>query len=344
MFNDNFLKACRREATDYTPLWFMRQAGRYQKEYMKIKEKYSIIDISTIPEVGFEVTMLPINQFQLDAAIIFSDILIPLGPMGISFEYKKGYGPLIHNPIKSPADVDKLKVIDPAIDLSYTGKTLGMLKQELNVPCIGFVGAPFTLASYMIEGGPSKNYAKMKSFMYNQTKSWHELMDKLATVMANYLCFQIESGAMVTQIFDSWVGALDLADYREYVLPHMEKMVSIIKSAHPDTPLITFGVNSVHLLHALKGTGADVVGIDWKTDLATAWESMNYEVAVQGNLDPTALFADWDIIEQKTKKILDSVKGRPGHIFNLGHGILPGTPVENVKRLAEFVRSYTSKS
>lgn len=342
-FNDNFLKACRREATPYTPLWLARQAGRYQKEYMKIKEKYSIIDISTIPEVSAEVTLLPINQFELDSAIIFSDILIPLGPMGISFEYKKGYGPLIHNPVRTVADVEKLKVVDPAMEMAYTGKALTILKKELNVPCIGFVGAPFTLASYMIEGGPSKNYATMKAFMYNETKAWYLLMDKLATVMANYLNFQIESGAMAVQIFDSWVGALSKEDYDTYVYAHVEKMVQIVKGKNPEVPLISMGVNSAHLIPSLRKANPDVIAVDWKTDLAKVWGTLNYEVAIQGNLDPTALFASWDIIEAKTKKILDSVKGKEGHIFNLGHGILPGTPVENVKRLCEFVHSYTQR-
>lgn len=341
-FNDTFLKACRKEKTAYTPVWFMRQAGRYQKEYMAIKEKYSIIDICKIPEVCAEVTFLPINQFELDAAIVFSDILIPLEGMGISFEYKKGYGPLIHNPIKTVRDVQNLKPITPEKDLHFTGTALGILKKGLNIPCLGFVGAPFTLASYMIEGGPSKNYEKMKAFMYNESKSWHQLMDKLATEMAVYLNYQVESGAMAVQIFDSWVGALDYDDYKEYVFPHMVKMVKLVK-ASTDVPVILFGVNSSHLLGLLKDTGADVVGIDWKTNLARAWKRLDYEVAVQGNLDPTALFADWSVIEEKTKKILDSVKGQTGHIFNLGHGILPGTPVENVKRLAQFVHSYSKE-
>ncbi|MGB0888341.1 MAG: uroporphyrinogen decarboxylase family protein, partial [Vicingaceae bacterium] len=218
-----------------------------------------------------------------------------------------------------------------------------ILKGELNVPCIGFVGAPFTLASYMIEGGPSKNYETMKSFMYNETKAWHLLMDKLGTVMANYLNFQIESGAMAVQIFDSWVGALDIDDYNEYVYPHVEKMIEIVKGKYPNVPLISMGVNSAHLIPSLRKANPDVIAIDWKTDLAKTWKDLNYEVAVQGNLDPTALFADWDIIEAKTKKILDSVKGIDGHIFNLGHGILPGTPVENVKQLCKFVHEYTRK-
>lgn len=341
IFNDTFLKACRREKTDYTPVWFMRQAGRYQKEYQKIKKKYSIKEISTIPEVSTEVTLLPVAQFELDAAIIFSDILIPLEPMGISFEYKAGYGPLIHNPISKNGDVDKLRMVDVQEELSFTGKALQMLKQELSIPCLGFVGGPFTLASYMIEGGPSKSYIKLKEVMYNNSGTWHSLLDKLATIMGEYLNFQIDSGAMAVQIFDSWIGILDADDYRQYVYPHMQKMVAIIKERHAAVPLILFGVNASHLNPYFKQLGADVVGIDWKTDLANAWKDMNYEVAVQGNLDPTALFADWPVLESKTKTILDSVKGRAGHIFNLGHGILPGTPVEHVKKLAEFVHNYT---
>lgn len=339
-FNDTFLRACRMEPTDHTPVWFMRQAGRYQQAYQEIKKKYSIIDISTIPEVSFEVSMLPVQQFDLDAAIIFSDILIPLGPMGISFEYKAGYGPLIHNPIQTQADVDKLKLIDPALELSFTGKAHQLLRNELDIPCIGFVGAPFTLASYMIEGGPSKNYIKVKKMMYNQPKVWHNLLDKLATVMGHYLNFQIESGAMAVQVFDSWIGLLDEADYKEYVYPHMEKLTEIVKTKNPSVPLILFGVNASHLSSHFKQLKADVVGVDWKTDLMQAWEKLNFEVAVQGNLDPTALFADWSVLEQKAKSILDSVQGRPGHIFNLGHGILPETPVENVQQLASFVRNY----
>ncbi len=342
-FNDNFLRACKREQTDHTPVWFMRQAGRYQPEYQQIKEKYSIQQISTIPEVSAEVTLLPVQQFDLDAAIIFSDILIPLGPMGISFEYKGGYGPLIHNPVRSAADVDKLRLIEVAEELAFTGKALQILKSELSIPCIGFVGGPFTLASYMIEGGPSKNYLRLKDMMYNHPQTWHDLLAKLAVTMGNYLNFQIDSGAMAVQIFDSWIGILDADDYREYVYPHMQKMVGIIKEQHPAVPLILFGVNAAHLNHYFKELGAGVVGIDWKTNLAAAWQEMNYEVAVQGNLDPTALFANWPVLEAKAKKILDSVPDRPGHIFNLGHGILPGTPVDNVRRLAEFVHAYTRK-
>lgn len=337
-FNDRFLKACRKEETDRPPVWFMRQAGRYQEKYREIRKKHSLVDICKIPEVCAEVTLLPIQQFGFDAAIVFSDIMIPLEPMGIDFEYKPGVGPIIHNPIKSKSDVEKLKELDFGKDLQYTGESLGILRSELNVPCLGFVGAPFTLASYMLEGGPSKSYIALKSFMYQQTEAWHMLMDKLATNMADYLLFQVQSGAMAVQIFDSWVGILSREDYREYVFPHMQKMVEYIKGK-ADVPVVIFGTNSSHLLHDLKATGADVVGIDWKTDMAEAWRSMNYEVAVQGNLDPTLLFGDWSLIETRAKALFKSMPQKAGFIFNLGHGILPKTPEENVARLVELVKN-----
>jgi len=339
-FNDRFLKACRRQETDRPPVWFMRQAGRYQEEYRAIRKRHSLVEICKIPEVCAEVTLLPIEQFGFDAAIVFSDIMIPLEPMGIDFEYKPGVGPIIHNPIQSKADVEKLKDLDLGKDLQYTGESLGILKRELNVPCLGFVGAPFTLASYMLEGGPSKSYIQLKSFMYTQTEAWHMLMDKLANSMANYLLFQVESGAMAVQIFDSWVGILNVEDYREYVRPHMEKMIANIK-AKTEVPVVHFGTNSQHLLQDMKACGSDVVGIDWKTDMAAAWESMNYEVAVQGNLDPTLLFADWELIEKRAKALLDSMPNKPGFIFNLGHGILPKTPEENVGNLVKLVQGFS---
>ena len=234
-------------------------------------------------------------------------------------------------------NVEKLKDLDFGKDLLYTGKSLNMLKQELNVPCLGFVGAPFTLASYMLEGGPSKNYIQLKSFMYRETAAWNMLLDRLATNMTEYLLFQVESGAMAVQIFDSWVGILSKEDYNTFVFPHMKKMVETIKS-RTDAPLILFGTNSEHLLQEMKATGADVIGIDWKTDLVKAWESMNFEVAVQGNLDPTLLFAEWDLIETRAKTLLKSIPNKSGYIFNLGHGILPKTPEENVRNLVNLVQ------
>lgn len=337
-FNDLFLRACRMEQTERPPVWMMRQAGRYQKEYREVRKKHTLEDICRIPEVCTEVTLLPIQQFGFDAAIVFSDIMIPLQPMGMDFEYKPGIGPVIHNPIRSKGDVDKLRNLDLGKDLQYTGKSLQMLKQELDVPCIGFVGGPFTLASYMLEGGPSKSYANMKSFMYGETESWHILMKKLADNMADYLLFQVENGAMAVQIFDSWVGSLSLEDYHEFVFPHMQEMVAYLKSK-TEVPIILFGTNTAHLLSDFKKTGADVIGIDWKTNLPDAWKQLNREVAVQGNLDPTLLFADLPLLEKRTNILLDSVAGKPGYIFNLGHGILPKTPVENVKAVVDMVKA-----
>ena len=342
-FNDLFLRACRMEQTERPPVWMMRQAGRYQTEYREVRKKHTLEDICRIPEVCTEVTLLPIQQFGFDAAIVFSDIMIPLQPMGMDFEYKPGVGPVIHNPIRTTADVENLKNLDLGKDLQYTGKALQMLKQELEVPCIGFVGGPFTLASYMLEGGPSKSYASMKSFMYRETASWHALMKKLADNMADYLLFQIESGAMAVQIFDSWVGSLSVEDYREFVFPHMKEMVSYLKSK-TDVPVILFGTNTAHLLSDFKKTGADVIGIDWKTNLTDAWKGLNHEVAVQGNLDPTLLFANQPLLRQRTNALLDSVNSKPGYIFNLGHGILPKTPVENVKLVVDLVKARESKT
>ncbi len=340
-FNDTFLKACRKEPTTHTPVWFMRQAGRYQESYRNIRKQYSIKDICQIPEVSAQVTLLPIEEFELDTAIIFSDIMIPLEPMGIKFDYQPGVGPVLDNPIESLADVQALKPIDPATHLAYTGASLKILKKELNVPCIGFCGAPFTLASYMIEGGPSKNYIKLKSFMYNHEEAWHQLMNKLAEDMGTYLNFQLDSGASVVQIFDSWIGILSEADFRCFVMPHTEKVINTVKAVHPDAPVILFGTNTGHLLEAFNETKADVLGVDWKTPMAEAAKIVT-DKALQGNLDPVMLFTDWNNIENEAKNILDSMKGRDGYIFNLGHGILPGTPHDHVGKLASFVRDYSS--
>lgn len=340
VFNDAFLKACRRESTDHVPVWFMRQAGRYQASYRKVKETYSIKDICQIPEVSAKVTLLPIQEFDLDTAIIFSDIMIPLEPMGIRFEYRAGVGPVIDNPIVTKADIEALVDINPEQDLSYTGEALKLLKAALNVPCIGFCGAPFTLASYMIEGGPSKSYIKLKSFMYNQEEDWHLLMKKLSRVMADYLKFQIASGATAVQLFDSWIGILSEEDFRQYVMPHTSYIIDTVKDAYPEIPVILFGTNTSHLFEAFNETRADVLGVDWKMSLTDAYNIVAGKKAIQGNLDPTLLFADWDLLKVRAEAILDEMKGKTGFIFNLGHGILPGTPPENVKKLAELVKSY----
>jgi uroporphyrinogen decarboxylase len=336
-FNDNFLKACRREAVSRTPVWFMRQAGRYQPEYRAIREKYSLIEICKHPDVCTEVTLLPVEQLDVDAAILFSDITLPLGPMGIPFDIVEGTGPVIHEPIRTAADVERVKPFSGAESLPYVGETLKLLRAALKVPLIGFVGAPFTLASYMIEGGPSKNFSRTKSFMYNEPAAWHKLMDKLSTAMADYLMYQVASGAQAIQVFDSWVGNLGMEDYKEYVFPHMQKLFSALQ--HLDVPLIHFGVVTGHLLEMMKDCGSTVVGLDWRVRVDESWKKLNYEVAVQGNLDPAVILAPWETIEKKCAFILVQVD-RPGFIFNLGHGIMPQTNGDVLKRITDFVHEY----
>jgi len=339
-FNDNFIRACRREKSDYIPIWFMRQAGRYQAEYRDVRKKYSLLEICRHPDVCAEVTLLPVAQLNVDAAILFSDITLPLGPMGINFDIVENVGPVIHNPVREAKDVDRILAFDPSQSLEYVGTTIELLKRELKVPLIGFVGAPFTLASYIIEGGPSKSYLKTKTFMYAQTEAWHKLMDILATEMANYLRYQVNKGAAAIQVFDSWVGSLSIEDYRDYVFPHMTKMFSLLKDL--DVPLIHFGVVSGHLLPMMKDCGATVVGLDWRVRIDESWKLLNYEVAVQGNLDPAVLVAPENIVHKKTHQILEQID-RPGFIFNLGHGIMPQADGDTLKRIVDQVHEYQLK-
>ncbi|MCK6623975.1 MAG: uroporphyrinogen decarboxylase [Anaerolineae bacterium] len=341
---DRFLRACRREAVDATPVWLMRQAGRYMAEYRALRERYSILELIKNPALAAEVTLQPIKAFNLDAAIIFADILPPLEGMGLSLEFVKGDGPVIGNPLRTAADVEALTVRPPEETLGFTLEAIRRVRAELGgrVPLIGFSGAPFTLASYAIEGGSSRNYIAAKSMMYSQPQVWHRLMDKLAEVVGAYLRAQAEAGAQGLQLFDSWVGALSPADYRAYVLPYSKKAIEIAKSGS-DVPLIHFGTGTSGMLSLIKEAGGDVIGVDWRIDLAAAWQQVGDNVAVQGNLDPVVLFAPIPEIQKQTAHILDGVKGKPGHIFNLGHGILQHTPVEHVAALVDFVHEHTSK-
>jgi uroporphyrinogen decarboxylase len=338
--NDTFLKACRREAVSHIPVWFMRQAGRYQPEYREIRKKYSLLDICRHPEVCTEVTLLPVTQLGVDAAILFSDITLPLEPMGVDFDIVEGTGPVIHNPITSMADVDRLQFFEGKDSLPYVGETIRLLVNELKVPLIGFVGGPFTLASYMIEGGPSKNFYKTKLFMYHQPAAWHKLMDKLAISMADYLVFQVNSGAKAIQVFDSWVGNLSIEDYREYVYPHMQKMFSMLQ--HLNVPLIHFGVINGHLLEMMRDCGSTVVGLDWRVRVDESWKKLNYDVAIQGNLDPAAILAPWDVLQNQCAHILNQVD-RPGFIFNLGHGIMPQADGDVLKRIVDYVHGWEAR-
>lgn len=312
------------------------------KEYMALKEKYSFLEMCRTPEIACEVTMQPINAFELDAAIIFADILLPLEGMGISFGFKKDHGPEIHNPVRTRADIDKIRVIDPYEDVPYLMEGIKLVKNELNgkIPLIGFSGAPFTLASYIIEGGGSKNYTFAKGLMYSDPESWHVLMEKITDVVIVYLNAQIEAGVEAVQLFDSWVGCLGPAEYREFALPYTKR---IIESVSKDVPFINFSTNTGTYLEVLREAGGDVVGLDWKVDLDEGWKRLGYDVAVQGNMDPTVLFSTKDEIKKRAKAVLDSAGGRPGHIFNLGHGIILGTPVDNVKYLIDTVHELSSK-
>ncbi len=341
--NDRFLKACRREEVDCTPVWFMRQAGRYMPEYRAIRARHTLLEICMQPELAAEVTLQPVRALGVDAAILFADILLPLLPMGIDLEFAKGEGPVIHNPIRSRADIEALRTIDPRDELSHVLAAVKLVRQELEsqTPLIGFAGAPFTLASYMIEGGSSRNFIKTKRLMYDDARTWHILMSKLGCVITDYLTAQIAAGAQAVQLFDSWVGALSPTDYREYVLPHSRFIIEQVQRT--GVPLIHFGTDTATLLPLLKETGGDVIGLDWRIDLDRGWETIGFDKAVQGNLDPVALFAPRDVLERRVKIILQHANNRPGLIFNLGHGILPETPVENVKAVVEMVHEFSRR-
>lgn len=336
-----FLRASRGLPVDRTPVWFMRQAGRYMSEYRELREKHSLLEICRTPELATEVTLQPIRAFDLDAAIIFADILLPLVPMGIELEFVKGVGPVIHNPVRSSEDIEALVDFDPAEEIAPTMLAIEAVRKELppNVPLIGFAGAPFTLASYMIEGGSSRNYRNAKSLMFRAPEAWAALMDKVASVTESYLLAQIEAGAQAVQLFDSWVGALNPDDYRRFALPYSQRILQSI--AATDTPSIHFGTNTATLLELMAEAGGDVISVDWRIDLDEAWRRIGYDKAIQGNLDPIALFAPVDEIERRVARILERAEGRPGHIFNLGHGILPGTPTEAVRYVTEAVHSHS---
>jgi uroporphyrinogen decarboxylase len=341
--NDRFLKACRREQVDCTPVWFMRQAGRYMAEYRAIRARHTLLEICRQPELAAEVTLQPVRALGVDAAILFADILLPLMPMGIHLEFAKGEGPVIHNPIGSRADVEALHPVEPRESLAHVLEAVRLVRRELDgrTPLIGFAGAPFTLASYIIEGGSSRHYLKTKRLMYADARAWHLLMNKLGCVVADYLTAQVEAGAQAVQLFDSWVGALSPDDYREFVLPHSRFIIEQVQRT--GVPIIHFGTDTATLLPLLQEAGGDVIGLDWRTPLDGGWETLGHAVAVQGNLDPAVLFAPHAEIERRVKVILDQAANRPGHIFNLGHGILVETPVENVKAVVEMVHEFSKR-
>lgn len=315
----------------------MRQAGRYMADYRALRERYSLLQICREPELAVAVTLQPVDAIEVDAAILFSDLLIPFTPMGLDFDFVEGEGPSINNPIRSSADVDRLRRFEPREALGYVLETIRLLRKELEgrVPLIGFGGAPFTLAAYAIEGGPSTSYAKTKAFMYSQPAAWHRLCQSFADMMAGYLTAQIEAGVQAVQIFDSWAGALGRADYREFALPHTSRIFSALKGS--GVPLIHFGVGTTAILRDITEAGGDVVGVDWRQPLDEAWETIGYDRAVQGNMDPTLLLGPEDRLFAGADDVLRRANRRPGHVFNLGHGVLPDTPLERVQALARHV-------
>jgi len=340
--SERFLRACRKEAVDCTPVWFMRQAGRYMAEYRELRKRYDLLQMFKTPEIAAEVTLQPVKAMAVDAAIIFADILLPLEGMGLSLEFAEGEGPLIHNPARTTADVERLRVADPLQDLGYVLETLEIVKAELSgrVALIGFAGAPFTLASYIIEGRSSRNHILTKKMMYEERDTWDLLMNKLADTISAFALSQVRAGAQVIQIFDSWAGCLSPSDYRDYVQGYSRKIFQALQTE--GVPAIHFGTGTADLLPLMRDAGGDVIGADWRTFLDDAWDRLGPGVGIQGNLDPVALMAPWPLIKSKAQEILKRAGSRPGHIFNLGHGILPPTPVDSVKALADFVHEFSA--
>jgi uroporphyrinogen decarboxylase len=320
----------------------MRQAGRYMSEYREVRKHHSLVEICKKPELAAEVTITAAEALQVDAAIIFADLLLPLEVMGLPFHFSAGEGPVIEKPLRTASDV-KVLTTNGAPELGYVSEAIAACVKHWGskLPMIGFCGAPFTLASYMIEGGGSRNYVEVKKFMYNQPEVWDELLGKLNIILAAYIADQVKAGADVIQVFDSWVGCLSVEDYRKYVLPRTKELISALKKT--GVPIIYFGTDSTTLLPSMNETEADVIGLDWRVPLDVGWAMMKDRPAVQGNLDPVLLYAEWPEIKQRAKAILDLAAARPGHIFNLGHGILPTTPVQNVKNLAKFVQEYSAQ-
>ncbi len=337
-----FVKACKAQAVPHTPVWFMRQAGRYMAEYREVRKHHSLVEICKTPKLAAEVTITAAEALGVDAAIIFADLLLPLEVMGAPFHFEAGEGPVIEKPVRSASDVAALRT-DRAAELGYVAESVKLVAQHFGtkLPVIGFCGAPFTLASYIIEGGGSRNYVETKKMMYRSPQAWDELMTNFVAVLAHYALEQARAGADCLQIFDSWVGCLSPEDYRRYVQPRTKELIEKVKTA--GVPIIYFGTDTATLLPAMKETGAEVIGVDWRIPIDEAWLSLGYQGAVQGNLDPVLLFANQKELRTRAQEILRRAAGRPGHIFNLGHGILPETPAEHVKALVHFVHEYSPR-
>lgn len=337
--SSRFLDACRRRPTDVRPVWFMRQAGRYLKSYREVRAKHSILEICRRPDLASMVTLQPVEILDVDAAIIFADLLLPVEPMGLKLKFVAGEGPVIDNPIRTSSDVDSLSISNTD-DLGYVGESIKLASQALagKVPVLGFVGAPFTVASYMIEGGATRTFQQTKTLMYRDETLWRRLMGKLVDVLGPFAVLQVASGARAIQVFDSWVGALGSDDYVRYVAPYSRALIERIRST--GVPVIHFGTGAAGYFRELHAAGGDVMGVDWRLNIDQAWMDISYRSAIQGNLDPAALFAPLPELKAKVTELLKRTGARPGHIFNLGHGILPETPVENVKAVVQMVREF----
>jgi uroporphyrinogen decarboxylase len=337
-----FLRACRREKAAFTPVWLMRQAGRYMPEYRALRARHGFLELCKTPAAAAEVTLQPVERIGVDAAILFADILLVLEPLGVGLEFTRGEGPHIPRPIRSAEHVARLPTVDVASAVGYVFETVRLARKALadRLPLIGFAGAPFTLASYLIEGGASRDFLHTKRFMRAEPAAWHTLMARLAEVTADYLNGQIAAGAQAVQLFDSWVGTLSLADYREFVLPHS---AAVFRRLSPGAPAIHFGTGTAALLEAMREAGGDVMGLDWRVDLGAAWDRLGADVAVQGNLDPAILLASPGEIRRAARGILDGAAGRPGHVFNLGHGVHAETPVDHVRALVDMVHEMSSR-
>jgi uroporphyrinogen decarboxylase len=334
------VRAARREPVDRRPVWFMRQAGRSLPEYRKIRETYDLFTICQNPELCAEVTLQPVRRLGVDGAVLFADIMLPVAfGLGVELQLVDGVGPVVEHPIRSMADIDRLQVRPPGEAVPFVLETIKLLRRELDpaVALIGFSGAPFTLAGYLIEGKPSREFLITKTMMYTEPALWDALMRRLSRLVLDYLLAQIDAGAQLVQLFDSWAGCLSPADYRRYVQPHVAGIFHGLRRA--DTPSIHFGTGTAGILSLMREAGGDVIGVDWRVDLGEAWRGIGYDRGIQGNLDPAVLLAPWPVIEDGARRVIEAAGGRPGHIFNLGHGVLPASPVEHLQRLVEFVHA-----
>ncbi|MBN2705018.1 MAG: uroporphyrinogen decarboxylase [Deltaproteobacteria bacterium] len=338
-----FLRACRLREVDCTPVWMMRQAGRYLPEYRALREKYSFWEMCKTPELAVEVTLQPLRRMELDAAILFSDILVPLEPMGSAIEFFEGRGPVVEKPIRNAADLASLRVIDAAAEVPFVMDAIRLLRRELDgkVPLIGFSGAPFTLASYLVEGGGSKQYQHIKTLMYAAPEVYHRLMEMITATVISYLRAQIEAGVQAVQLFDSWVGCLEPLDYQEFVFPYSRKIFAALEAY--DLPKIHFANQASTFIEQVAAAGGDVIGLDWRQDLGKAWKQIGYDKGVQGNFEPVALFGPVPEIRKRVARILEQADQRPGHIFNLGHGILPTTPIDHARAMIDAVHELSAR-